>query len=259
MQKHEHYGHRSRIRDRVKKEGLDGFQDYQVLEYALSFVIPYKDTNPLAHRLINRFGSIAGVLEADEEQLQEIDGMGEVSSHFLTSIIKIYGFYEKAKLNKITILKRPQETFEYVKCLYAGKLVEELYMVSLTPKSKIVKTEKVSQGTMSETKVTIRTITDNISRNKVNSVIIVHNHPGGTCAPSQEDDKFTKALVTSLALNDCYLVDHMILSDEGDYYSYRQSGQIDEYLKEMSGLVSFNIAQEKATYIVDNEVKDDKK
>ena len=83
MQKHEHYGHRSRIRDRVKKEGLDNFQDYQVLEYALSFVIPYKDTNPLAHRLINKFGSLAGVLEADEEQLKEMDGMGEVSSHFL--------------------------------------------------------------------------------------------------------------------------------------------------------------------------------
>ena len=79
MQKHEHYGHRARIRDRVKKEGLENFQDYQVLEYALSFVIPYKDTNPLAHRLINRFGSLAGVLEADEELLKE-EGISEIES-----------------------------------------------------------------------------------------------------------------------------------------------------------------------------------
>lgn len=254
MQKHEHYGHRSRVRDRVKKEGLDGFQDYQVLEYALSFVIPYKDTNPLAHRLINRFGSIAGVLEADEESLKEIDGMGEVSSHFLTSIIKIYNFYEKTKVNKVTILKTPRQTFNYVKCLLAGKLVEELYMISLTPGSKIVKTEKVSQGTNNEAKVTIRTITDNISRNKVNNVIIAHNHPNGDCAPSEEDNRFTRALVTSLALNDCYLVDHMIIGDNGKYYSYRESGQIDNYLKEVSSLIAHKVAQKQAVY----EVEDDK-
>lgn len=254
MQKHEHYGHRSRIRDRVKKEGLDNFQDYQVLEYALSFVIPYKDTNPLAHRLINRFGSLTGVLEADEEQLKEMDGMGEVSSHFLTSIIKIYNFYEKEKVNKFAILKRPCETFNYVKCLFAGKLVEELYMVSLTPSSKIVKTEKVSQGTNNEAKVAIRTITDNISRNKVNNVIIAHNHPGGDSIPSEDDDRLTKALVTSLALNDCYLVDHMIIGSDGKYYSYRESGQIDNYLKEVSSLIAHKVAQKQAVY----EVEDDK-
>lgn len=255
MQKHEHYGHRSRIRDRVKKEGLDNFQDYQVLEYALSFVIPYKDTNLLAHRLINRFGSLSGVLEADEEQLKEMDGMGEASSHFLTSIIKIYNYYEKEKINKCSILKSPQETYNYAKCLFAGKLVEEIYMISLTPSSKIVKTEKVSQGTMSEAKVTIRTITDNISRNKVNNVIIVHNHPCGVCSPSFDDDKFTKALVISLALNECYLIDHLIISDNGTYYSYRQNGVIDEYLKEVSAMISTGISQNQAKY----EVEDDKK
>lgn len=255
MQKHEHYGHRARIRERVRKEGIEHFQDYQVLEYALSFVIPYKDTNLLAHRLINRFGSLSGVLEADEEQLQEMEGMGEVSSHFLTSIIKIYNYYEKEKINKYSILKRPQETSEYFKCLFAGKLVEELYMVSLTPSSKVVKTEKVAQGTVGEAKVTIRTITDNISRNKVNNVIIAHNHPGGKCIPSEEDDKFTKALVASLALNDCFLADHMIIGDDNSYYSYRQSGQIDKYLKEISELMTIKIAQKRATYEVDDGKK----
>lgn len=255
MQKHEHYGHRSRIRDRVKKEGLDNFQDYQVLEYALSFVIPYKDTNPLAHRLINKFGSLAGVLEADEEQLKEMDGMGEVSSHFLTSIIKIYNFYEKEKINKFSVIKNSQETYNYVKCLFAGKLVEELYMVSLTPNNKIVKTEKVCQGAPSEARVTIRTITDNISRNKVNNVVVAHNHPGGKCKPSADDDKFTKALVTSLALNDCFLLDHMIVADDGTFYSYKNSGKLDEYLNEVKAMMSGIVAQSQAEY----EVKDDKK
>ena len=139
--------------------------------------------------------------------------------------------------------------------MFAGKLVEELYMVSLTPNNKIVKTEKVSQGTSSEAKVTIRTITDNISRNKVNNVIIVHNHPGGRCKPSADDDKFTKALVTSLALNDCFLVDHMIVADDGTFYSYKNSGRIDEYLNSVKEMMSGIVAQTRAEY----EVKDDKK
>ena len=238
MDKNLHKGHRSRIRDRVKKEGLDNFQDYQVLEYVLSFVIPYKDTNPLAHRLINRFGSLAGVLEADEEQLKEVDGMGEVSSHFLTSIIKIYNFYEKGKITQDYILKGPQQTFDYCKKLFAGKIVEELYMISLTGNNKVVKTQRVSSGTRMEAKVTIREITDNITRNKVNSIILVHNHPNGECKPSPEDDKFTKGVVTSLALNDCHLIDHMIIGDGGEFYSYRRSGLIDDYLKGIAGLIS---------------------
>ena len=256
MQKHEHIGHRSRIRDRVRKEGLSNFQDYQVLEYALSFVIPYKYTNPLAHRLINKFGSLAGVLEADEGQLKEIDGMGEVSSHFLTSIIKIYNFYEKEKINKVAIIKNSQETYNYVKCLFAGRLIEELYMISLTNNNKIVKTEKVSQGTSNEAKVTIRTITDNISRNKVNNVIIAHNHPGGNCKPSADDDKFTRALVMSLALNDSFLIDHMIIGDDGSFYSYKNSGKIEKFFEEVSEMVRGNIAQSPIEY--GDGVKDDK-
>ena len=85
MEKHDHYGHRNRLRERVMREGLDHFQDYQVLEYVLSFVLPYKDTNPIAHKLINKFGSFKGVLEADVEEIKKVKGMGSVSAHFLVS------------------------------------------------------------------------------------------------------------------------------------------------------------------------------
>ena len=87
MNKSGHEGHRGRIRDRVRKETLRNFFDYQVLEYVLTFVIPYKDTNPIAHRLINKFGSLTGVLEADEKDIVTVEGMGEVSAHFLANII----------------------------------------------------------------------------------------------------------------------------------------------------------------------------
>ena len=260
MDKQIHKGHRSRIRQRVISEGLDNFQDYQVLEYALSFVIPYKDTNPIAHNLINTFGSLRAVLEANEEDLANVKGMGEVSAHFLTSIIKIYNFYEKEKINTMGKIVTPNEAYQYVRKYFAGKLREELYLVCLLPNNKIFKTEKVAEGTTGQAKVAIRQITDMISRNKVNNIVIAHNHPNGTAVPSIDDDTFTKALVTSLALNDCYMLDHIIIGDN-DYYSYRESGKIDDYRQEVVYLLTGrDIAQTEAqyTYTIDKQKSNDK-
>ena len=127
----EHAGHRSRLRDRVRKDGLDNFQNYQVLEYALTFAIPYKDTNVIAHKLINKFGSFAGVLEADEEDIAEVEGMGDVSAHFLSNLLKIYQYYEKDKIIQKAEISRPQHAVDYARNLLKGKLIEELYLVAI--------------------------------------------------------------------------------------------------------------------------------
>lgn len=250
MDKNPHKGHRSRLRDRARKEGIENFQDYQVLEYALSFVVPYKDTNPIAHELVDKFGSLAGVLEANEEDIASVKGMGEVSAHFLTSIIPIYNFYARQISSRIGEISNPQESYEYVKGLFTGKLVEELYMVSLLSNNKILKCEKVAEGTAGQAKIAIRKITDMISRNKVNNVIIAHNHPGGLSIPSADDDKLTKALVTTLAINDTYLMDHIIIGEKG-FYSYRQSGIIDNYKKDVAELLHGKASVIEAKYDYD--------
>lgn len=230
MEKHDHYGHRARLRHRVKHEGLEHFQDYQVLEYALSFVIPYKDTNPLAHKLIKKFGSLPAVLEASEEDLKTIPGMGEASAHFLTSIIKIYSFYEKEKNSKHTILDTPQKTFEYFKNLFAGKLVEEVYVACVTPSRKIITVQKLAEGSATEINLTVRGVTDLVSQAKCHNVIIAHNHPSGSAEPSKEDDSYTKVLSATLAMTDTQLLDHIIIGQD-DWYSYRLSHKLDDYLK----------------------------
>ena len=107
-QKHLHYGHRARLRERVKKEGIENFQDYQVLEYVLSFVLPYKDTNPTAHMLINKFGSFDKVLEANIEDIASVKGMGEVSASFLATLRLIFSFYQKQKNNCIDLSPTPK-------------------------------------------------------------------------------------------------------------------------------------------------------
>lgn len=250
----EHSGHRSRVRDRVRKEGLDHFQDYQVLEYALTFVIPYKDTNIIAHRLINKFGSFAGVLEADEEDIACVEGMGEVSAHFLSNFTKIYHFYEQEKAKRVVTLINPMQSINFIKPFLKGKLVEELYMVSLTPKSKVVSVDKITEGTSSEASVPMRLIIERMNKNKVSSIIIAHNHPKGAAEPSYEDNKFTKALVTNLEINGCHLIDHIIIGEDGAYYSYGQHRLIEKFLEEIKDLVSYkSIAQPPAYYEVCND------
>lgn len=254
----EHRGHRSRIRDRVVKEGLDNFQDYQVLEYVLTFVIPYKDTNPLAHALINKFGSFAGVLEADESELMKVDGVGDVTAHFLTNLLGIHHFYEKNKVKNNQTITNPEEAYRYVYPLLKGKLIEEMYIVCLTPKNKVVNVEKITEGTSTEADVPMRLITDKMNRAKVSNIIIAHNHPKGKSIASEEDTRFTKALVTSLSINGCYLLDHIIIGEsKDDYYSYRESGEIDKF--KLDAILHFGItrqlAQNEATYEVNHDKK----
>ena len=245
----EHSGHRERLRQRVRKESLDNFFDYQVLEYALTFVIPYKDTNVIAHNLIAKFGSFSGVLEAREEELATIDGMGSVSAHFLANLLKIFHYYEQDRAKKITTIMSPAQGREYVKQFLSDKLVEEMYMVCLSPSSKVVAVEKISEGTSGEANVSIRKITDKLGKTNVNSAIVAHNHPKGKAEPSKADDKFTKALVTTLAINGCHLVDHIIIAENNEFYSYRNNGLIDKYKNEIAELIDFKgIAQPMPKY-----------
>lgn len=253
--KHPHYGHRSRLRDRVKKEGLDNFQDYQVLEYALSFVLPYKDTNPIAHALVNKFGSFNAVLEADEDEIATVPGMGEVSAHFLTALPQLFAFYEKGKSKKQGKIDNPQDAFDLVKGFFEGSQFEQIYMVSLAPNNRIIRVDKLGEGSNEFIKVDIRKITDIMSKYKVSNIVIAHNHPGGNLNPSAEDDKFTKALVTCLAISGSHLIDHIIVCGKRKYYSYRQTGLLDIYKKEVGALLNNKVAQPMANY----EVQDDKK
>jgi DNA repair protein RadC len=156
--------------------------------------------------------------------------------------------YNKDKTQSIFI--KTEDTYEFIHRYYKGKLNEELYLISLTPNNHIIRCEKVVEGTGAQAKVTIRKITDMMSRNRVNNVIITHNHPNGSAVPSYEDDQITQALVASLAINDSFLLDHLIVSDDG-FYSYRRAGKIESYKNKIKDFLTNRIAQNEAPYEVD--------
>lgn len=256
----EHKGHRERLRDRVRKEGLKNFQDYQVLEYVLTFAIPYKDTNEIAHRLINKFGSFYGVLEADEDDLALVKGMGQASAHFVANLRNIFHYYELDRSKVVSKIIGPGEAYNYIKPFLSNKLVEEMYVVCLTPKSKIVSVDKISEGTSNETNVSIRLIIDKMSRTKVSNIIVAHNHPKGKATPSASDDKFTRALTTTLEISGSHMLDHIIIGEGNDYYSYREHAMLEEYIKSAAEMVvSHGVSQPCAEYYCERERKNNDK
>ena len=242
-----HQGHRKRLRDQVQKSGLDGMPEHQVLEYMLSFVIPQKDTNVIAHKLIERFGDLPRVLEASVSSLSEVNGIGEVVAHFLSNFRRMYEYYQKEKGKTITTISNTREAKNYLACLLRYKLVEELYLVGLDGKNKVVFTQKISSGTSNKNNVSIRLITDLIVQYKVDAVLVAHNHPDGRAVPSPDDDRFTRALLCTLGINGIKLLDHLIITNDS-YYSYYSDNVLEKYKKEYNGLLD-------AKALARNEVK----
>lgn len=231
-----HEGHRKRLRDQVAKSGLDGMPEYQVLEYMLSFVVPQKDTNVLAHNLINRFGDLPRVLESSTASLTEVDGIGEVVAHFLANFRRMYEYYQREKGKSITTIGTPREAKNYMACFLRYKLIEELYLVGVDGKNKVVFSQKISSGTSNKNNVSIRMITDLVMQYKVDAILVAHNHPDGEAVPSMDDDRFTRALFCTMGINGIKLLDHLIITNDS-YYSYFSDNVLENYKNEFYGIM----------------------
>lgn len=243
-----HQGHRQRLRAMVDKKGLEGMPEHQVLEYMLSFVMPQKDTNVIAHRLIEKYGNITNVLEANQTSLAETDGIGEVVAHYLANFRNMFLYYQNSKAKNVTTLNNSREAYLYISWFLKNKLVEEMYVIGLDNKNHLLFTKKIGTGTVNKNNVSIRSIAELLVHYGATNVIVTHNHPGGVARPSAEDDRFTKALVCAMDIMDILVLDHIIINADG-YYSYFISHKLQEYRDEVSKYVGTSmIAQDHAHY-----------
>ena len=145
--------------------------------------------------------------------LSSIPGVGEVTAHYLSHLVKIFNYYERDKVaNKVTIIN-PGQSYDFVKRFLNNKFVEELYLVCITPRNKIAAVEKIAEGTNAEASVNIRSIIEKMGRAKVSSIIIAHNHPSGSITPSKEDVKFTQKMCEIGELIGIDVIDHIIIGE----------------------------------------------
>lgn len=216
-------GHRKRLRQRFKNAGFDGFHDYEILEFLLTYAIPRKDTKPVAKALVSRFKTIQNVLDASIEELKAIEGMGENSTVFIKAMREIISEYFKEKALNQRSFKTLDELVEYLKAVIGGSSNEVVHVLYLNSKNELLHAESLSEGTVSEAVAFPRRIVESALKHKASSVILAHNHPGGLPEPSEGDDRLTDAVRSALNTVDISLQEHVIISGDG-YYSYKKSG-----------------------------------
>ena len=219
-----HDGHRQRVYDRLRKEGLDSFSPHNVLELLLFFSIPRADTNEIAHRLIDRFGSVAAVLDAPESELVKVNGVGEYSATLIKLIPQLARYYMTDKTEDV-VISSSRQAGEYLLPRYVGRSVETVMIVCLDNKGKVISTTIVHEGSVNVSEVNVQAIAGVALQNKASAIIIAHNHPDGVALPSNDDIITTKSICHAMSSINIRVVDHIIVADN-DYVSLADSGNI---------------------------------
>ena len=219
-----HAGHRKRMLERFYREGLDNFTDIQILEMLLFFSMAQGDTNPLAHTLLDRFqNSLARVLDAPREELQQIKGIGEKTVNLIKFTQAMARAYDISKAKQTRILSTLDECGAYLLPFFKGKVNEVVYVLFLNGQSMVLDCVEMTEGCVGYAGVPIRRVVEKALLLKATSVVMAHNHPGGLAVPSMEDVQTTRRLAAALSTVDIVLADHIVVADD-DYVSMVQSG-----------------------------------
>ena len=220
-----HDGHREKKRQQFLRHGLDSFADHEVLELLLFYAIPRKDTNPIAHALMDRFGSLDAVLSAPVEELCRVKGVGESAAALLKLTPQVYRRSRIAAAERERVLNSSQRAGDYLLELFTGETAEILYELCLDRKGKLLACKRLGEGGVSYADLDIRKLVENALLTSASAVILAHNHPSGVALPSPEDYATTDRAKQALATVGVPLTDHIIVADQ-DFVSFADSGYL---------------------------------
>lgn len=208
---HMHAGHRERLKKRFFASGLDGFAPHEVLELLLTFAIPQKDVNPIAHQLIDTFGSLSGVLNATAEELTRVPGIGMNAAALLSLMPQLFGYYERDSMRDKPALRNFAQAGRYCQSLFHGKKVEQFYLICLNAQAQLIAPVLLHEGTIDETTIYPRSVVEAALRYNAHAVLLSHNHPGGSLLPSRADYESTRLISHALGAVEIAVVDHIIV------------------------------------------------
>ena len=219
---HSHGGHRQRLRRRFENEGLSSFEAHEVLELLLYYSIPQKDTNPLAHKIIENFGGFDRALDADIHSLMEVDGVGYNTAVLIKLVREIFQYYSRSRFEN----GAPVEDCDAVGksfCARIGMMDREVFAAAAyDAEMREIAFEVLSDGYVSQTEVRIRSIVEFALQKKAQVVILAHNHVYGAITPSQADRDTTREICRVMSRIGVSVADHIIVSGE-DFYSFAKN------------------------------------
>lgn len=208
-----HAGHRERVWARYQQAGLDAFAEHEILELILMQAIPRVDVNPTAHRLIDRFGSLAGVLDAPEAELREIPGVGEKAARYLHLLPAISRAYARFRGPDAAVLDTLDKAGAYLRSVFIGETEEKLYLLLLDNRMHLLGCSLLATGTVNQVNVNKRRIIELVIHSRAACVILAHNHPHGLAVASSQDRGVTAVIESLLGELGVCLVEHVIVTD----------------------------------------------
>ncbi len=219
MAENSHSGHRKRLRkELIEQDFPESVPDHKVLEALLFYGVPQKDTNPLAHELINTFGSLGAVLEADAIELFQIKGMTERAVALIKMVLPLSRRYQAQKIKKQLYFKNVEDIADFLRQKHYGYGKEVFTVTTFNEKGNLIACDILNKGGAVAVTFNIKDVVQLAFKHRATYVIISHNHLSGSAVPSREDIENTKRLYLTLKQVDIRLVDHIILSDN-DYIS----------------------------------------
>ncbi|MBQ8434170.1 MAG: RadC family protein [Clostridia bacterium] len=216
-------GHRQRLRERMLQEGLQSFQDHEVLELLLFQYIPRKDTNKLAHALLDKFGSIYNILNAPPEQLMTVDGISKVTACNLSMLKEVLQRYIHGQVSRQKFVG-VNSIIDFARLLISNAYVEQLVVVYVDNTTTHLFHEIYSNNNTGNVNVDVKKMVATAVRVGANGVVVAHCHPNGECYPSDADIKFTRNLFFALGSLDIVVLDHIIFNGDPGYYSMYDKG-----------------------------------
>ena len=218
-----HDGHREKMRQRFLKGGLESFADHEALELLLYYAIPRRDTNPVAHALVERYGSLSAVLSAPVEDLKQVEGIGESAAVLLKLVPQLARKARVAEMDRV--MTSSELAGAFLLELFAEHTHEAVYVLCLDGKGKLITHKRLGEGGISSAGLDIRKLVKCAILSSASAVILVHNHPSGIALPSEDDFTATERAKEALKNIGVQMADHIIVAD-GDFVSMADSGYL---------------------------------
>ena len=218
-----HYiNHRKRLRERFQKAGANGMHDYELLELLLTFSIPRKDVKPIAKKLISTFGSLSGVLDAEQKELEKINGVGPMSASLIRLVKELYSNYLAENMKKQDVLSSPEAVINFSRVKLSSLSNEAFMVIFINVKNEVIDYSLLQEGTLDNVAVYPRRIMESVLSRHASGIILVHNHPSGNPVPSKEDKLLTKEITDAAYALDIRVLDHLIVGKDG-YFSFMEN------------------------------------
>jgi len=216
-------GHRGRLNQKFTNSGIETLHEYEALELLLTYVIRRQDVKTRAKALLEKFDSVKGILDAESDDLKQIEGVGDRCAVFFKLIKETASLYLKAKAKEKKQVTCTSELLDFCRTVMGGKKDEEFCVIYLDVQNQIIEFETVQKGVVNQAVVYPRQVLESALKKKASAIILAHNHPSGHVRPSEADIRLTKTIQETAKVLDILVHDHIIIG-ENRFFSFREEG-----------------------------------